>query len=958
MSNTLRDNVRIFHTNIRSLRYKFDNLLDLLDGFDCVFDMIIITECWLKEDEIQFYSLPNYNCSHALRESDKAGGVMIYTRNNLNAQETVGSIGDSEMVEISLIDYKITICAIYRRHNGDIGNFLTNLENYFENSKNNDYHILLGDINIDLKKKNLIVSEYNYIIESADFKHVISDGTRKNAGNNSESCLDHIVVRENNSRCSIELEFCDYHKLSDHKAQIIRVDFKNMNLSHMRMIDDINRKIHSSQLDIINNNINVSMVDNSSLPVINCGLNNNEDVDCCLSYLMKNIESNTNNNYDLHNNKTNQAKSKKDKPWINPSILQKIKKRNSLYKKLKKQPFNNNLKKDYTKIRDKIHTLIKKEKFNYYNYLIRDNTDKRNLWSTLDNIIHRKNKQANRIPILKILYNNQLITDANLIAKSFEEYYSLNNFPDSGFFRDENEFRISNDQNDFDPIKIRYYFNQNYLKIKNDNRIDNTNICPILIKNNAFIRENLYRIIFFSLKNGHYPMIIANAITIPIYKKGHKNLIENYRPITISNTISRLFEGIVFDLCNLYSSLNNVFHDSQYGFRKNMGTADALIDLNAFINYERYNGKIICALFIDFTKAFDLIHHRILIQNLINLNFPMNIVKWIQDFLLKRTSSIKINNYIGGSLKCNRGVPQGSALAPLLFNIYIRSLLEVIPDNVHKILYADDLVLIFSEEDKNNLQSIIDLTTDLLFDWSNDNYMIINTQKTKHMIFSNKKFDEMREINVTINGRVIDRVPDITYLGYVVDEQLNNKNHIDCIIKRIAPPTGALYRAKNKLDIKNKVKIFHALINSVVIYGITIWCHSNNKEKDIVERILKKSYRSIFGNNYNNAVLANHGILNLENTIIYYDCIMAFRNIHNIVITSLNYKIKLILNTNLRSNNEINIDKPYYKSSKLHKSILIRPIDHFNRLPSVIKNIRDLRIFKVNLKMHLLKNQS
>ena len=271
--------------------------------------------------------------------------------------------------------------------------------------------------------------------------------------------------------------------------------------------------------------------------------------------------------------------------------------------------------------------------------------------------------------------------------------------------------------------------------------------------------------------------------------------------------------------------------------------------------------------------------------------------------------------------------------------------------------YADDLVLIFSDKDHENLQSIVDSTITILLEWPNKNFMKINIAKTKYIIFPNKKIPLNDDFNIAIDHRQIERVSNINYLGYIIDENLNNKDHINYMIKKIASPTGALYRSKNKLNINNKIKIFYALVNSIILYGINVWCHSNKNEKKIIERILKKNYRSIFGNSYNNQDLTNNGILNLNNTITYYDCIMAFRSIYGMVKTSLNYKIKTKNITHLRSNNAININKPLYRSSKLNNSILIRPINSFNQLPTDIKNIKSLTLFKNNLKRHLLRNQ-
>src|SRR5277367_4982560 len=120
MDKKYRNNLKIFHTNIRSLRYKFDMLLEYLDSFNDCFDIIVLTEVWLKNSEMSFYDIPDYKCIHALRNADRAGGVIVYIKDNINFYDNTVSISDSEIIEAILCDYKLTICSIYRRQNGKL----------------------------------------------------------------------------------------------------------------------------------------------------------------------------------------------------------------------------------------------------------------------------------------------------------------------------------------------------------------------------------------------------------------------------------------------------------------------------------------------------------------------------------------------------------------------------------------------------------------------------------------------------------------------------------------------------------------------------------------------------------------------------------------------------------------------------------------------------------------------
>src|SRR5277367_4635549 len=356
--------------------------------------------------------------------------------------------------------------------------------------------------------------------------------------------------------------------MSDHKAQIIRVDLGNDEATILPTSTNPSlsiKKVSPTQIKSINDTLN-NILNNDTAFSNNFLPKEITDIDNYIFDLVQNIDHYTRKSQINQTYKNVKDKNKNNnKPWITTAIIDQIKKRDKIFKRFRKQPFNKNLEIHYKNLRDRVHKIIKQEKTKYYNNLILcSNTHKRDIWLNINNILHRKNKQHNQNAITEISINNKIIKDNRLISIAFKDYYKQNNFsnidpPDDDY----DNFVLENNKISIDPVLVRTLFNQNFSKIKNDNRIDNMYICPLIIKNNNYIKERLYKIFFFSLKNCYYPNIIAKAITIPIHKKGIKNNIENYRPITISNTISKLFEGIIFDLCDRFSENNNTLHVNQ-----------------------------------------------------------------------------------------------------------------------------------------------------------------------------------------------------------------------------------------------------------------------------------------------------------------------------------------------------------------------------------------------------------
>ena len=170
-----------------------------------------------------------------------------------------------------------------------------------------------------------------------------------------------------------------------------------------------------------------------------------------------------------------------------------------------------------------------------------------------------------------------------------------------------------------------------------------------------------------SLSTGQHPDILKISKTIPIYKKGSRLLVSNYRPISLLSNINKIIEKIVFTrLCNFLEK-HKCLYDLQFGFRTKHSTNHALIDITENIRQSLDNKHIACGIFVDLQKAFDIVNHDILIKKLSHYGIRGIANNWISSYLRQRSQFVTILGFNSKTKNIKHGVPQGSVLGPYYF---------------------------------------------------------------------------------------------------------------------------------------------------------------------------------------------------------------------------------------------------------------------------------------------------
>ena len=193
-----------------------------------------------------------------------------------------------------------------------------------------------------------------------------------------------------------------------------------------------------------------------------------------------------------------------------------------------------------------------------------------------------------------------------------------------------------------------------------------------------------------SLREGTVPESLKFGLVTAIFKSGDKSDPKNYRPITMSSHISKVFERVIIKRLTAYLDKLGIFNEGQHGFRSGRSTTSQLLEHIQKIVHILEEDITADVVYLDFAKAFDKVDHEIILLKIRAIGVSGNLLKWLGSFLVGRKQAVAVEGYIGERKVVNSGVPQGSVLGPLLFLIHIADidylLAEATCSGVHPLL--------------------------------------------------------------------------------------------------------------------------------------------------------------------------------------------------------------------------------------------------------------------------------
>ena len=394
----------------------------------------------------------------------------------------------------------------------------------------------------------------------------------------------------------------------------------------------------------------------------------------------------------------------------------------------------------------------------------------------------------------------------------------------------------------FNAVKVSEILKElRNLKRRKASGVDN--FPPGLLKDAALVlTKPLTFIINLSLETGVVPSEWKVAKVIPLYKSGSQAEIDNYRPISILPTFSKILEKIVYKQLMAHLERHNLLFKYQFGFRPNRSTELAVTYFTDFIRKEADSGKATGAVFIDLTKAFDTISHSIMLSKLSRHGVSDMELQWLTDYLFLRKQIVHFNGVLSES---NPGVPQGSILGPLLSLIFFNDVHS--PLRHCKILtYADDTVIFTSSNDIDAIQNSLFQDLDNLSNWFRDNELIFNLKKGKSemMLFgTGKRLNLLQgcQVKLSVNGAPVNTTTCYKCLGVHLDPTLNFETHFRKIYKKAAGRVNLLRRIRSNIDSFSAQRIYQSMIMPIFTYCGYISLGWSESRKRVIRSIEARS---------------------------------------------------------------------------------------------------------------------
>ena len=303
----------------------------------------------------------------------------------------------------------------------------------------------------------------------------------------------------------------------------------------------------------------------------------------------------------------------------------------------------------------------------------------------------------------------------------------------------------------------------------------------LLIKLVDFVVGLLTVIMNTSIDCGVLPNDWKKAYVSPIYKKGAKNLAENYRPISLTSIPCKLMEKLVKNAVISHLLENDLLSKKQFGFVSGRSTVTQLLNYLDACTEVIADGGVVDSIYFDFPKAFDTVPHKRLSIKMKAFGIEGKLLKWIEEFLTRRQQVVRVNGEISQSKPLISGISQGSVLGPLLFILYINDLPDAVQSNI--LLFADDTKVfnkVSSFEDAEKLQNDIHV----LNRWSDKWLLRFNTDKCHVLTLG--KFDNIMYTNrYTLYDDELDHVFEEKDLGVIIDMEMTFAEHIAAKVKKV-----------------------------------------------------------------------------------------------------------------------------------------------------------------------------
>ena len=460
------------------------------------------------------------------------------------------------------------------------------------------------------------------------------------------------------------------------------------------------------------------------------------------------------------------------------------------------------------------------------------------------------------------------------------------------------------------------------------------------------------------LDKGITPWKLKEGHIIPIHKGGNQGLAANYRPVTLTSHLIKVFEKVIRNHLVSFLEENNKFNPSQHGFRIGRSCLSQLLS-----HYDRIislleKGLNVDTIYLDFSKAFDKVDHSLVLKKLSILGIRGTILQWIESFLTNRTQRVLVNGFLSKPAPVISGVPQGSVIGPLLFLILIGDIDKDIASSFIS-SFADDTRLSRATSGVTDSSA---LQTDLekVYLWAIDNNMTFNAKKFEALRYGADDVLKAVTSYTSPDGSIIPDKDHLRDLGVTMSADGSFTQHIHEMCQSARNMCSWILRTFQSRSSELMLTLWKSLVLPILDYCSQLWCPVKTGLIQEIEDIQKSFTRKIRCDKRGDywERLNDLGLYSLQRRRERYRIIYTWKILENLVPNVGANKIQS--RTSIRNGRMCVVRLPLNSASSkvqglVEASFAIHGGNLFNTLPKSIRNLTnvDLSIFKRKLDGYL-----
>ena len=458
--------------------------------------------------------------------------------------------------------------------------------------------------------------------------------------------------------------------------------------------------------------------------------------------------------------------------------------------------------------------------------------------------------------------------------------------------------------------------------------------------------EEITRHVNKSFELNTFSSNLKKSDVTPAFKADDSTCKKNFRPISVLSTLSKIYERLMYSqmLPFIKPKLSNLL----CGFREGYSTQHALLRLVERCKKCLDDKGVIGMVLTDLSKAYDCLPYDLLVAKLHAYGFGLSSLQMIYSYLTSRKQRVKIKSTYSSWLDVKSGVPQGSVLGPLLFNVFINDIFYAIEAS-EICNFADDNTIYALSHDVESMIAKLEIDLYNILKWFDSNFMLANPTKFQVMFLGLKK---NQNLVLEINGEAIAASKEVKLLGVTIDSKLNFKSHVKALCMKTNRKVSAFARVARYLDLQKAKLLYQSFVASTFKYCPLIWLFCGKTANENIDRVHKRALRVLLDDHESTfeVLLAknNETTIHIQNLHVLMIEIYKTLNCTNPSFVQECF-VRKDTKYDLRTKDLLQI--PAAKSIMFGiDSITFRGSLLWNSMPDLIKSASSAAIFKRNIK--------